>query len=124
MQSLDIAITCPVVATLLGTLLGRLDTDLNTIAVGLGILVAGVLQLVRDLLESLTNALSGRKSLPRPQICTRRVCAETRLFVFAPPFILQSVSSISVCISSSVVLCLRTDCFLLQYIVRALGLLP
>ncbi|KAK9895753.1 hypothetical protein P389DRAFT_170473 [Cystobasidium minutum MCA 4210] len=48
-----------IVSTLLGTLLARLDADLKTIAVGLGLLLGGVLTVVRDLLESLTNALSG-----------------------------------------------------------------
>ena len=48
-----------VVANLLGGLLASLDTNLATIARGLGILLAGVLELVRDLLQSLTLGLSG-----------------------------------------------------------------
>lgn len=51
-----------IINTSLGTLLARLDADLFSIANGLGLLLGGVLQVVRDLLESLTNALSGRKS--------------------------------------------------------------
>jgi hypothetical protein len=48
-----------VVANLLGGLFASLDGNLVTIARGLGILVADVLELVRDLLQSLTLGLSG-----------------------------------------------------------------
>jgi hypothetical protein len=47
------------IAVLLGPFIASLGNNLNTIAIGLGILLAGVLELVRDLLTSLTNALSG-----------------------------------------------------------------
>ena len=51
-----------VVQTLLGQLLAGLNANLIVIATGLGILLAGVLNVVRDLLASLAGALSGRES--------------------------------------------------------------
>lgn len=47
------------VANLLGGTLASLDANLATIARGLGVLLGGVLELVRDLLQSLTLGLSG-----------------------------------------------------------------
>jgi len=44
---------------LLGGTLASIGANLNTIALGLGVLVAGVLQIVRTLLADLTGALSG-----------------------------------------------------------------
>ena len=49
---------CPVITALLGGVLASLDSNLSEIARGLGILLAGVLELVRDLLSSLTAGLS------------------------------------------------------------------
>lgn len=55
-----------VVRALLGSFLDQLGGNLNTVAIGLGILLGGVLETVRDLLSSLLPGLSGLLGIGEP----------------------------------------------------------